>query len=435
MNTYFTQYQRKLTDPKGASEKIENGSTIVHGLSIAEPPALLAALADRARAGGLRDIKIYSLLPLAHAAKTVLVPELSDCIQAYSWFVDPADRDRVKVGLDYYVPNYFHQIPRLCRDFMKIDVTITTVSPMDKSGYFSFGTANDFTSTAARHCKKLIVEVNQNMPRVFGDSLLHISEVDAIVENHVPLLEMIPPEPEPEDEIIGKQIADLVPDGATLQLGIGGIPNSIARYLGGHKDLGIHTEVFGPSMADLIEKGVVTGRRKTIHTRKSVFTVCQAVKRTYEFINDNPSIESYPVSYVNEPSVIAQNDNMISINSIIEVDLLGQCNAEFLGGSQFSGTGGQLDFVRGAFNSRGGKSFLAFYSTAKNGEISRVVPRFQTGTVVTTPRMDTHYLATEYGVVNLKGKSTRERALDIISIAHPKFRDSLLREAEDMYLI
>ncbi len=435
MNKYYTEYQRKLTDPKRASEKIENGNTIVHGLSIAEPPALLSAIADRARAGNLRDIKIYSLLPLAHAAKTVLVPDLSDCIQAYSWFVTAADRDRVKVGLDYFVPNYFHQIPRLCSDFMKIDVTITTVSPMDKSGYFSFGTANDFTSTAARHCKRLIIEVNQNMPRVFGDSLLHISEVDALVENNVPLLEMIPPEPEPEDEIIGKQIANLVPDGATLQLGVGGIPNSIARYLDGHKDLGVHTEVFGPGMVDLIEKGVVTGRRKTIHARKSVFTVTQGVKRTYEFINDNHSIESYPVSYVNEPSVIAQNDNMISINSIIEVDLLGQCNAEFLGGSQFSGTGGQLDFVRGAFNSRGGKSILAFYSTAKKGEISRVVPRFQTGTVVTTPRMDTHYLVTEYGVVNLKGKSTRERALDIINIAHPKFRDGLLREAEDMHLI
>ena len=435
MNKYFTEYQHKLTDPKGASEKIENGNTIVHGLSIAEPPALLAAIADRARAGSLKDIKIYSLLPLEHAAKTVLVPELSDCIQAYSWFVTAADRDRVKVGLDYFVPNYFHQIPRLCRDFMKIDVTITTVSPMDKSGYFSFGTANDFTSTAARHCKKLIVEVNQNMPRVFGDSLLHISEVDAIVENHVPLLEMVPPEPEPEDEMIGKQIAELVLDGATIQLGVGGIPNSISRYLSGHKDLGIHTEVFGPGMVELIEKGIVTGRRKTIHPRKSVFTVVQGVKRTYEFINDNPSIESYPVSYTNDPSVIAQNDNMISINSIIEVDLLGQCNAESLGGSQFSGTGGQLDFVRGAFNSRGGKSILAFYSTAKDGRISRVVPRFQMGTVVTTPRMDTHYLVTEYGVVNLKGKSTRERALDIISIAHPKFRDSLLREAEDMHLI
>jgi itaconate CoA-transferase len=435
MSIYGSQYRQKLTTAQKAVEKIENGSTIVHGLTIAEPPALLAAIADRARSGDLKNISIFSLLPLQHAAKTVLAPDLSDCIQAYSWFVSASDRALVKVGLNYFVPNYFHQIPRLCRDFMDIDVTITTVSPMDKTGYFSFGTANDFTSTAARHCKMLVVEVNENMPRVFGDSLLHISEVDAIVENHVPLPEMIPQEPKPEDEIIGRYIAEMVPDGATIQLGFGGIPNAVAYSLVGHKDLGIHTEVFCPSMVDLIEKGVVTGRRKTLHRRKNVFTVAQGIKRMYEFMNDNPSMESYPVSHTNDPAVIAQNDNMISINSILEVDLTGQCNAEFLAGSQFTGTGGQLDFVRGAFNSHGGKSILALYATAKKGEISRVVPRFATGTVVTTPRMDTHYVVTEFGVVNLKGKSTRERALDIISIAHPKFRDELLREAENMYLI
>jgi itaconate CoA-transferase len=435
MSIYGSQYRQKLTTAQKAVEKIENGSTIVHGLSIAEPPALLAAIADRARSGDLKNISIFSLLPLQHAAQTVLAPDLSDCIQAYSWFVSASDRALVKVGLNYFVPNYFHQIPRLCRDFMDIDVTITTVSPLDKAGYFSFGTANDFTSTAARHCKMLIVEVNENMPRVFGDSLLHISEVDAIVENHVPLLEIIPPEPKPEDEIIGRYIAEMVPDGATIQFGFGGIPNAVAYSLLGHKDLGIHTEIFCPSMVDLIEKGVVTGQRKTLHPRKNVFTVAQGIKRMYEFINDNPSMESHPVSYTNDPAVIAQNDNMISINSIIEVDLTGQCNAEFLAGSQFTGTGGQLDFVRGAFNSRGGKSILTLYSTAKNGEVSRVVPRFETGAVVTTPRMDTHYVVTEYGVVNLKGKSTRERALDIISIAHPKFRDDLLRGAENMYLI
>jgi len=188
-------------------------------------------------------------------------------------------------------------------------------------------------------------------------------------------------------------------------------------------------------MVDLIEAGVITGKKKTLHPRKNVFTIARGSKRLYEFINNNPSMESYPVSYINDPAIIAQNDNLISINSVLEVDLLGQCNAEYLGGSQFSGTGGQLDFVRGAFNSRGGKSILAFYSTAKRGEISRVVPRFETGTVVTTPRMDTHYLVTEYGVVNLKGKSTRDRALDIISIAHPNFRDSLMREAENMHII
>lgn len=435
MSTHLSEYRQKLTTPRKAVENLKDGDTIVHGLTIAEPPALLAAIAERVRAEDLRDIKIYSLLPLEYAAKTVLAPDLSDSIHAYTWFVSAADRSLVKVGLEYFVPNYFHQVPRLCRDFMEIDCTVTTVSSMDKSGFFSFGTANDFTSTAARHCKTLIVEVNENMPRVFGNSLLHISEVDAIVENHRPLLEMDPGNPKPEAETIGRHIAEMVPDGATIQLGFGAIPNAITSYLMGHKDLGIHTELFVPGMVDLIEKGVVTGKRKNIHTRKNVFTVAQGNARMYEFINDNPSMESHPVSYTNDPAVIARNDNMISINSVLEVDLLGQANAEFLDGSQYSGTGGQLDFVRGAFNSRGGKSILAFYSTADGGNISRIVPRFESGTVVTTPRMDVHYLVTEYGVVNLKGKSTKERALDIISIAHPKFRDELFRQVDEMHLI
>ena len=435
MSTYAAEYQRKLTTPPEAVEPVRNGDVVVHGLGAAEPPALLGAIAGRARAGDLEGISIFSLLPLQHAASTVLSPELADCIQSHSWFVSALDRDLVKVGLSYFVPNYFHQIPRLCREFMEIDVVVTTVLPMDRAGFFSFGTSNDFTSTAARNCKRLIVEVNRNMPRVFGESLLHVSEVDAIVEKDVPLLETAAPASKPEDDVIGEAIAEMVPDGATIQLGYGGLPNATASRLMDRKDLGIHTEVFGPGMVDLIKAGVVTGRRKTLHPRKNVYTVAIGTREMYEFMDDNPSIESYPVSHTNEPAVIAQNDNMISINSVLEVDLLGQCNAEWLGGSQFSGTGGQLDYVRGAFNSRGGKSILAFYSTAKGGEVSRVVSRLASGAMVTTPRMDVHYLATEYGVVNLKGKCTRERAQDIISIAHPKFRDDLQREAEDMFLI
>ncbi len=435
MSIYTEEYRKKLASPENAVSFIKDGDTIVHGLAMAEPPALLKAIANRARAGDLKDLKLYSLLPLGHVANTLLAPDLSDVIQAYSWFVGGSNRKMVKVGMHYFVPNYFHQIPRLIQDFMQLDVSVTTVSPMDNAGYFSFGTANDFTSTAARHCKRLIVEVNENMPRVFGDSLLHVSEVDAIVENHVPLQELPAPDLEPEDPIIGKIIAEMVPDGATIQLGFGGIPSAIASSLSNHKDLGIHTEVFCTAMVDLIEKGVVTGQKKTLHHRKNVFTVAQGVKRLFDFLDDNPSMESYPVSYVNDPATIARNDNMMSINSVLSVDLLGQCNAEFLLGSQYSGTGGQLDYVRGAFNSKGGKSILALYSTAKKGEFSRIVARFEEGTVVTTPRMDTHYIVSEYGAVNLKGKSTRERALAIISIAHPKFRDGLLREAEDMHLL
>lgn len=435
MDGYFAEYRDKLTTADKAVEDIQDASTIVPGMACAEPAALLAAIANRARQGDLKNIKIYFLSPAEHAAMTILAADLCDCIQTYSWFVGTADRSLTKVGLNYFVPNYFHQIPRIIKDFMEIDFTITTVSPMDKSGCFSFGTANDYTSTAARCCKKLIVEVNRHMPRVFGDSTLHISEIDAIVENDVPLFQTIPPKPTPEDSIIGTYIAEMVPDGATIQLGAGGLPNAVARHLMGHRNLGIHTELLCPGMIDLIGKGMITGRNKSLHPRKHVFTLARGTKKMYDFMDNNPTMESYPVSYVNDPAVIAQNDNMISINSILEVDLLGQCNAEFLAGTQFSGTGGQLDFVRGAFNSRGGKSILAFHSTAKNGEASRVVSRFEAGTVVTTPRMDTHYLITEHGVVNLKGKSTRERALDIISIAHPKFREDLLREAENMYLL
>jgi itaconate CoA-transferase len=429
------EYQKKLTSPAKAVEYIPHESTIVHGMGTGEPPALLGAIADRVRAGELKGIKIFSLLPMEHVGRTLLVPDLSDRLSAYCWFVSGADRELVKCGLNHFVPNEFHQIPRLIRDFMKVDVTVTTVSPMDKAGFFSFGTVNDFISTAARYTKRLIVEVNRHMPRVFGDSLLHVSEVDAIVENDLPLIEIVPAAPKPEAEAIGHIIAEMVPDGATLQLGIGGIPNAVCLHLESHKDLGIHTELFCPGMMHLIQKGVITGRRKNLHCHKHVFTNALGDRAMYEFMDDNPSMESYPVSHTNDPHVIAQNDHMISINSTIEVDILGQCNSEYLGGFEFSGTGGQLDYVRGAFNSRGGKSIIAFYSTAHNGEVSRVVHRFKPGTVVTTPRMDAHILVTEYGAVNIKGKSTRERALDIISIAHPCFRDDLLKQAENMRLL
>ena len=428
-------YQKKLMTAAKAVEHIAHGSTIVHGMGTGEPPALLEAIAARVRAGGLKDLKIFSLLPMEHVGRTLLACDLSDRLSAYCWFVTGADRELVKCGQHHFVPNEFHQIPRLLRDFMKVEVAITTVSPMDKAGFFSFGTVNDFISTAARCAERLIVEVNHSMPRVFGDSLLHVSEVDAIVENHQPLIEVVPARPKPEAETIGRIIAKMVPDGATIQLGIGGIPNALCLHLESHKDLGVHTELFCPGMMHLIKKGVITGRRKNLHPRKHIFTNALGDRAMYEFMDDNPSMASYPVSYTNDPHVIAQNDHMVSINSTIEVDILGQCNSEYLGGFEFSGTGGQLDFVRGAFNSRGGKSIIAFYATAHDGGISRVVPRLKPGTVVTTPRMDTHFLVTEYGAVNLKGKSTRERALDIISIAHPSFRDELLQEAENMRLL
>jgi itaconate CoA-transferase len=299
---YLSEYRRKLTTPEKAVASIRNGNTIVHAMAVGEPPALLGALADRVRNGHLKDLKVYSLLAMAHSARTILAPELSGQIHHYSWFVSASDRELVKTGKNFFVPNEFHQIPRLCRDFMDVDAALTTVSPMDKAGFFTFGAVNDYISTAARCGKRLIVEVNPRMPRVFGESLLHVSEVDAIVEHEAPLLEIIPTPAKPEAEQIGRLIAELVPDGATLQLGIGGIPNAVCRHLENHRDLGIHTELLCPGMIHLIKKGAITGRAKTLHPRKHVFTNGWGDREMYEFMHDNPSMESYPVSYTNDPT-------------------------------------------------------------------------------------------------------------------------------------
>jgi itaconate CoA-transferase len=438
---YAAEYRRKLTTPEKAVAPIAAGSSVVVAFGISAPPALLGAIAARARAGALADLRTYYMFPVQHLAETILAPDVAPLVNPRSFFENAFDRALGKGGQPLgppalsYVPNYFHQLPRLLQDYIPVDTCVVTVSPMDKAGYFTLGTANDYTSTAARCCKRLLVEVNERMPRVFGDSLLHVSEVDAIVEHTVPLIAMPPHPARPEDATIARQIAALVPDGATIQLGIGGIPDAVASGLAGHRDLGIHTELLGPGMVALIEQGVVTGRRKTLHRGKHIFTNALGDQHLYDFLHDNPGIESYPVSHTNDPAVVAQNDDFISVNSILEVDLTGQCNAESLGGHQYSGTGGQLDFVRGAFNSRGGKSFLAFYATAEQGTLSRVVPRLESGAVVTTPRMDTEYLVTEYGLVNLKGQSVRERALAIISLAAPAFRDDLLRAAQTMGLV
>ncbi len=434
MNLYLDEYKQKLVSAETAVTAIASGNNIIHGVTIAEPPALLQAIAARARAGDLRDVTIYSFNPQKWAGQTYLQPDLVDVITAKSWFLSQAARKLATAGLVQFIPSYLHQIPKFIREYMQVDVCVTTVSPMDASGFFSFGTANDLTSTAARQAGHLIVEVNENMPRVFGDSLIHVSEVDAVVENHVPLLQIPAPPPDPLDKIVGKLIAEIIPDRAVLQLGLGSLPNGICPQLSGHKDLGVHSELFGPGMMHLIRMGVITGRHKTLHPRKHVFSVAYGTDEVFAFMNDNPSMESYPSDYIMNPAIVARNDHMIAVNSILEVDLSGQCNAEYLAGYQFSGTGGQLDFVRGAYAAKGGKSIMTLYSTAKNETISRIVPALERGAAVTTPRMDVHYLCTEYGLVNLKHKSVGERAELIISIAHPSFRDQLTRSAEKMRL-
>lgn len=434
-NPYVREYERKLTTAEKAVETIANGDQLIHGATVAEPPALLRAIAERARAGDLRDVTIFSFNPQRHAAETYLQPDLLDCIFAKTWFLSPHVRKLASAGLVQFIPCYLHQVPKFIREYMEVDCCVTTVSPMDKAGFFSFGTNNDFTTTAARHAKRLIVEENKYMPRLFGDSLLHISEVDAVVQNHVPLMNLPAPPPKPQDELVGRHIAAIIPDGAVLQLGIGTLPNAICPQLLNHKDLGVHSELFGPGMMDLILAGVITGRRKTLHPRQHVFSLAYGTKEVFDFLDDNPAMTTYPSDYTMDPAVIARNDDMIAVNSILEVDLTGQCNAEHLGGFQFSGTGGQLDFVRGAYAAKRGKSVMTLYAAAKNDTVSRIVPQLAAGAAVTTPRMDTHYVCTEFGIVNLKHRSVGERALAIISIAHPNFRDELLHEAQKMRLL
>jgi itaconate CoA-transferase len=434
-------YQSKLTMPDQAVASIPSGSKLSMGMAMAEPPALLKALAGRAGAGEIEDLKVYYFEATKIAGETILRYELNDRIRPYCMFISAAERALIKRGAEdggrkviNYVPNNFHQTPRLLIDEIGIDTFVCTVSPMDRHGYMSFGTGNDCSTKVARSAKRLIVEVNENMPRVFGDGAqLHISEVDAIVENHVPLLELPSRAPTPEDEVIGRIIAGMVPDGACLQMGVGALPNLVCTALRDRNDLGIHTEALCPGLIDLIQAGVVTNQRKALDRGKTVFTFAMGQKAMYDFIDNNPAIESRPVDYVNDPRVIAQNDNVISINATVQIDLTGACNSEHMLGHQYSASGGQLDFVRGAYASKGGKSIIAARSTAAKGKVSHIVACLEGP--VTTPRIDTHYVVTEFGAVTLKGLSSTERAKALIALAHPEFRDELMASAKELHLV
>jgi itaconate CoA-transferase len=434
-------YQSKLTMPDQAVASIPSGSKLSMGMAMAEPPALLKALAGRAGAGEIEDLKVYYFEATKTAGETILRYELNDRIRPYCMFISAAERALIKRGAEdggrkviNYVPNNFHQTPRLLIDEIGIDTFVCTVSPMDRHGYMSFGTGNDCSTKVARAAKRLIVEVNENMPRVFGEGAqLHISEVDAIVENHVPLLELPSRAPTPEDEVIGRIIAGMVPDGACLQMGVGALPNLVCTALRDRNDLGIHTEALCPGLIDLIQAGVVTNQRKALDRGKTVFTFAMGQKAMYDFIDNNPAIESRPVDYVNDPRVIAQNDNVISINATVQIDLTGACNSEHMLGHQYSASGGQLDFVRGAFASKGGKSIIAARSTAAKGKVSHIVACLEGP--VTTPRIDTHYVVTEFGAVTLKGLSSTERAKALIALAHPEFRDELMASAKELHLV
>lgn len=436
MSDLLNAYRQKLVTPQDAVARIPKKSRLSFGLGPSNPPALLAALAQRVAAGEIEDLHLYYQIA-TRGAEPLFRADFLDRLHFHSNFLTELDRGLIKeagtsAAIDF-MPSYLWQLPRTWSDFIHMDVFTITVSPMDRHGYFSLGTSCDYASTVARDCGLLIVEVNENMPRVFGENLLHVSEVDAIVEHHTPLDELKDRPLTPLDETIGTKIARMVPNGACLQFGIGGIPNAVAKFLVDHKDLGIHTEMLTNSVVDLHEAGAVTNRQKNIHRFKTVYTLCWGSRRLYDFIDDNPAVESYPSWHINDPAVVQQNENVVSVNSIVEIDLFGQVNSEFVGDREFSGVGGQRDFMSGAFRSKGGMSFLAFYSTAKNGEISKIVPHLSG--MVSDSRMEPMYVVTEYGMTNLKGKANSERALALIELAAPQFREDLLKSAKEMGLI
>lgn len=424
---YDQEYQQKLCTPAQAAAIVNSGDHLCFPICAGEPTLFVKALA--ARKAELQGVVVNQQ---HHLCPDYLTPESTPHIRVNSWFTSHVSRQGVQEGWIDFVPNYFHEVPKLLREYWPVDVAGTVVSPMDEHGFFTCSLSVAYTMEAIKKAKKVVVQVNPFAPRTHGNCHIHISEIDCIIECSDPLIELKIPPITAVEEAIGNHIAALIEDGSTLQLGIGGIPNAVCKALLTKKDLGIHTEMITDGMVDLILSGVVNNSRKNTHQGKTIGTFALGTRRLYEFMNENPMIEMHPVDYTNDPYNIGKNDKVVSINATIEVDLLGQCCSESLGSVQWSGTGGQADFVRGANISRGGKSFITTAATAKKGTVSSIVPTLQAGASVTTGKNDVDYVVTEFGVAKLRGQTARQRALNLINIAHPDFRDGLLFEARKM---
>ncbi|MCC9293582.1 4-hydroxybutyrate CoA-transferase [Clostridium sp. WLY-B-L2] len=423
-------YKSKLVSADEAVSKIKSGDNVVFGTGCAEPLVLLDALVKNKEK--YKNLNLYSMLPRSEGKYAQEGTE--EYIHYNSLFVSKGVRNAVNSGRADYVPCFFHEMPRLFKEgYIPLDVSLIQVSKPDNHGFCSFGISNDFIKPATECAKIVIAEVNENMPRVLGDCFIHISDIECIVENTHPVVEMAPSKIGDVEKKIGKYCASLIEDGSTLQLGIGAIPDAVLSFLKDKKDLGIHSEMISDGIVDLVESGVITNKKKTLHPGKLVVTFLMGTKKLYDFVNDNAMVESDSVDYVNEPMVIMKNYKMVCINSCVEMDLMGQITAESVGLKQISGVGGQIDFMRGASMAKDGKSIIAIPSTAKKGTVSRIVPFLSKGSAITTSRNDVHYVVTEYGIAQLRGKSLKERARELIKIAHPKFRDELISEFENRF--
>lgn len=428
-------YADKLTTPEQAAQLLENGAVCATDIALAHSFQFYEAVQARIAAGELDNITQHSLLETR--TPPFFTPEGSGSYHGVTWFSSAAARKAVNQGLADVMPAYYRDIPSLFRERLQppAEVFVGVVSPMDKHGYFSTGCDGSITPALLQSAKMILLEVNPNMPRSLFAPQIHISQVTALWENDEPLACLPPTVIDEVSEKIGGYIAEEIPDGATLQLGIGAIPDAVGLALQDKKNLGIHTEMFTDSMMKLIDCGAVDNSRKPIHTGKTVSAFALGSQRMYEYIDDNPAFEMLPVDYVNNPAVIAQHPNFISVNAALEVDFYGQVCAESLGTRHVSGTGGQSDFVRGATQSKGGKSFIAFSSTAKNGTVSRITPTLTPGALVTTSKNDVDYIVTEYGIARLRGRTLSQRAKALIAIAHPDFREELTQQAKQQNII
>ncbi|WP_371380472.1 acetyl-CoA hydrolase/transferase family protein [Sporomusa aerivorans] len=425
MNNWRSLYLSKLVSPEEALLSVNSGDRVALGCACGAPGALIEALIDRKSV--LRDVEIVNMLTMPNAG--YISPGMEPSFRNNSLFVSQSTRKAVGEKRADYTPCFFSEIPRLFKaKLLPLDVTLLQVSPPDEQGFCSYGVSADYTVAASECAKVVIAQINNHMPRT-GGARIHLDALTFIVEQDELLVELNPPSIGDIEKRIGETVADLVPDGATLQLGIGAIPDAALLFMKDKKDLGIHSEMFSDGVVFLVEAGVITNRKKTIHAGKLLATFLMGTRKLYDFVHNNPDVEMYPVDYINDPCIIGQHEKMISVNSAIQVDLMGQVNAEMIGNKQFSGIGGQVDFIRGASRSHGGKSIIALPSTANGGKISRICCQLDRGAAVSTSRNDVHYVVTEYGVAELRGKSLRQRVQALINISHPEFRELLTSQA------
>jgi len=429
---FQTLYASKRAQPDDVIRLVRDGDTVVVPTAAAEAPKLLEALSEHRRE--FLDVKVSQILPIRKHG--YFDPSTMAHVRHQAYFFGPASRGGGQAGWIDYSASNFSEMPEMIRRGLKpADVVFASVSPMDSHGYFSLGLAADYTMAAISKARVVALEVNPNVPFTNGDCMVHLSQVTALIENDAPVIEVGLPKIGAVQEAIGKYVAEMIPDGATLQIGYGAIPDAVVMQLTGKHDLGIHTEMLGDGILTLIEAGVVTNRLKNVNRGKIMATFALGSRKLYEFMHRNPAVELHPSDVTNDPWLAGQNKNLIAINATMQIDFAGQCGSETLGWTPVSGTGGQTDFVRAANRSEGGKAFIVLPSTAKDDRISRIVPTLTPGAHVSTSKNDINYVVTEFGVAQLRGKSARQRAEALIAIAHPNFRAELRDEAKRMNLL